>query len=139
MKKKYRAFTLVEMLVVVAIIAILMLMAMIKFRNSEVSAVIRTFESNTKVLIIYAEQSYINNNGSGNIFNDLDKHTKLFKDSPKLSTYSIDKNTHILTCRLKKEAFYGSEDYVITYDVKTSEIKQTPNPLPESATLLQTP
>ena len=135
-----KGFTLIELLVVVAVISILMLIAILRFMNSTKTSVIRTFESNMKILMLHASDSYIENNGTNQkVYEKVYPKAESMKDKPKYSTYEIDSSTQIITATLKKEAFNGNEDYIITYDVKTSEITQSPYPtLPEGATPLTT-
>ena len=64
--KKEKGFTLVELLVVVAILGILLLLAMPTYMDSTKSSKIRTFESSFRSMMFVINSSLSGNNGSTN-------------------------------------------------------------------------
>lgn len=129
MKKisKKTAFTLVELMVVVTIIGILLFLVLAKYENSIRDSKIRTFEANTRTLIMRINESYSKNNEKIDyIFDEVNVYALSLKGKPQYSSYGIDKNTKQLICELDKLAFNGNENYIIKYDVQTQKIVQEP-------------
>ena len=135
--KKEKGFTLVELLVVVAILGILLLLAMPTYMDSTKSSKIRTFESSFRSMMFVINSSLSGNNGSTNhITEDLDYILKNTSGNPGGATYVYDPATLTLTGTLPSSNFGGSDNYVLTYHAKTMQITQSPNPLPFGATKL---
>lgn len=139
---KKKGFTLVELLVVVAIIAILMLIALPKFMDVTGGAKVRVFEANARTLISEANTALASAAGdaskvtvdslpnlkSTTAAGGTTTVTSKFDGKPAGSTYTYSGTT--LTCTLKDVKFSGTAptpaDYVITYDLSTGVIDQTP-------------
>lgn len=113
---KKKGFTLVELLVVVAIIAILMLIALPKFIDSTKGATIRTYEGNFRTAVSQISQYAATNAGS---FTGAETNANLtafiasIQNKPKDATYTLS-NTG-LTATLNASAFGGTEAYTLTY------------------------
>ena len=114
---KKKGFTLVELLVVVALIAILMLIALPKFIDSTKGATIRTYEGNFRTAVSQISQYVATNAGSftGAESNaDLTAFIASIQGKPKDATYTLAKTG--LTATLKGTAFGGgTTDYTLTY------------------------
>jgi competence factor len=139
---KKKGFTLVELLVVVAIIAILMLIALPKFMDATGGAKVRVFEANARTLISEANTALASAAGDSSKVKvtDLasfkaDKSSK-FNGKPAGSTYTFTEATTgttatpaKLTCTLsagsgaKKDGV--DTEYKIEYNLSNGEITQT--------------
>lgn len=124
MSRKKKGFTLVELLVVVAIIAILMLLAIPKFTNQTKGATVKTFEGNVRTVASQVMQEMASAGGNIGEFKD-DGNIKAFldtiKNKPNSATYDIASDKKSITCTLTGVL---SEDYVIAVDT-SGEIKIT--------------
>lgn len=118
--RKKKGFTLVELLVVVAIIAILMLLAIPKFTSQTKGATIRTFEGNVRTLASQVVQEVAAT--GGNINTKTNKNIEEFlttiKDKPNSATYTAADDK--ITCTLKVD----KENYVLEVD-SSGQIKRT--------------
>lgn len=131
---KKKGFTLVELLVVVAIIAILMLIALPKFMDATGGARVRVFEANARALISEANTALAS--AAGNVSdvtvdslpNVTGENTSKFDGKPADSTYGY--KDGVLTCTLQNTKIKGTSgvsngNYVITYTLGTGKITQT--------------
>lgn len=113
---KKKGFTLVELLVVVAIIAILMLIALPKFINSTKGATIRTYEGNFRTAVSQISQYAATNAGSftgAEDNEDLKAFIASIQGKPKDATYELAKTG--LTATLDGSAFGATDAYTLTY------------------------
>lgn len=120
MSRKKKGFTLVELLVVVAIIAILMLLAIPKFTSQTKGATIRTFEGNVRTLASQVVQEVAATGGNINTKTNknIEEFLKTIKDKPNSATYTAADDK--ITCTLKVDAV----DYVLEVD-SSGQIKRT--------------
>ncbi len=107
LKKKKKGFTLLELLVVLAILAILIAIAIPVYKNQKEKAAITAHNANVRVLETAVESYKQDNNG--NLPGNLDDLVKgeYIKNVPKVpasenvklkgKSYSIDKKTGIIT------------------------------------------
>lgn len=132
-----KGFTLVELLVVVAIIAILMLLALPRFMDSTQGAKIKTFEGNFRTVMSAIAQYTANNAGSTDGINGADsavqKLVGTLADKPKNASYTLDGAK--FEAKLDKKEIPKADgsgnadaDYVITYTFATGNITQTGAP-----------
>ena len=121
---KKKGFTLVELLVVVAIIAILMLLALPKFLDSTKGAKIRTFEGNVRTVMSQIVQYSANNNGGydniATATSDVKKFADSIKDKPAGAKYDVTADK--LTATLDKEKTGFTNDYVLEYTYNTGAV-----------------
>lgn len=146
--RKKKGFTLVELLVVVAIIAILMLIALPKFMDATGGARVRVFEANARTLISEANTALASAAGDASkvtvdslpslkstTAGGTTTVTSKLDGKPAGANYTYSGTT--LTCTLKDVKIESSSSsttttttttpsYVITYDLSTGKINQTP-------------
>lgn len=121
MLRKKKGFTLVELLVVVAIIAILMLLAIPKFTSQTKGATVRTFEGNVRTLSSQIVQEVASTGGNIANFNDnanIKEFLETIANKPNSATYTPDGNKII--CKLTVDA---ADDYQIEVD-SSGQIKR---------------
>ena len=116
---KKKGFTLVELLVVVAILGILMLLALPRFMDSTKGSKVRTFESNVRTLLSLANQYSADRAGVYTGIETAASEVKKMADSlagkPDGSTYAVTAND--LTCTLDLAASnVGTGNYVVKYE-----------------------
>lgn len=114
--RKKKGFTLVELLVVVAIIAILMLLAIPKFTSQTKGATVRTFEGNVRTLASQVVQEVAASGGNIGEFKDdgnIGEFLKTIKNKPNSATYDIASDKKSITCKLTGVL---SKDYVLEVD-----------------------
>lgn len=126
-----KGFTLVELLVVVAIIAILMLIAIPRFMDSTQGAKIKTFEGNFRTVISAIAQYQANNAGSivgiDQAASDVKKLVGTLGGKPKSAQYDLS-GTEFKATLPAAEIPNASADYVITYTLATGNITQSGQP-----------
>ena len=123
---KKKGFTLVELLVVVAIIAILMLLALPKFLDSTKGAKIKTFEGNVRTVMSQIVQ-YSADNGGGYTGIDGDsspvkKFVASLAGKPADAVYHLDTNSFKAKLSVGDTA---TDVYLIEYVYKTGEVKSS--------------
>lgn len=128
---KKKGFTLVELLVVVAIIAILMLLALPKFMDSTKGAKIRTFEGNFRTVVSQAIQFSAGTGGkyTGIETSSVKNFAESMKDKPAGATYTVSKDNIVAV--LPGTQINAKSDYKITYTYGDGTIK--PENAPEGA------
>lgn len=118
---KKKAFTLVELVIVVAIIGILISVAVPKFKNASIAANNRKIEANSKSISTSIMMFYLNN---GKYPNDEDIK-KIIKDDLKLSisnyTASIKNNVISVFYRYSNEK--GASNHIYTGDKADTSVK----------------
>lgn len=122
MSRKKKGFTLVELLVVVAIIAILMLLAIPKFTSQTKGATVRTFEGNVRTLASQVVQEVASSGGNIADFtanDNIKEFLTTIQNKPNSATYTAAANK--ITCKLTVNA---KDDYEIEVDT-SGQIKRT--------------
>lgn len=124
--RKAQGFTLVELLVVVAIIAILVLIAIPRFGGSTNNATLKTFEGNVRTLASQVVQYQAENNGGVDGIEGADSSVKKWaddqEDKPNGATYDVAADK--ATCTLKEGGF----DYTVEISYGTGEVKAVGTP-----------
>lgn len=124
---KKKGFTLVELLVVVAIIAILMLLALPRFMDSTRGAKLKTFEGNFRTTLSQITQYQANNGGSTQNIeqatSDVQRFITTLGNKPQGATYQLTNTTFTATLPAA-EIPSATADYVITYTFATGNITQ---------------
>jgi competence factor len=129
---KKKGFTLVELLVVVAILGILMLLALPRFMDSTKGSKVRTYESNVRTLLSMANQYSADKAG---VFKDIENSdvsamaTKLL-GKPDGATYVISATNLTATLDLAASNV-GTGTYKIVYEFATGKFTEVdPGTLP---------
>lgn len=125
-KSKKKGFTLVELMVVIAIIAVLLLIAVPKLSESTKGAKVRTFEANFRTLMSAANGVYAD---SGLKKDKVVKTNAVIKDAlagvegkPNGATYNVDTAGKAVG-ELTIEGLTGT--YKVEFDVETSKMTVT--------------
>jgi len=125
-KRKRKGFTLVELVVVIAIVAVLSGIAVAAFSQMTKASQEATFRANHRTLVSAVMMAYANNNGikSDTIETDVNnsivdpqdpnkKGTAALIGNPKGATYELDKNTGTVTSTWKPQG--AEKAIVLTY------------------------
>ena len=117
-----KGFTLVELLVVVAIIAILMLIAIPRFMNSTTGAKIKTFEGNFRTVVSAITQYTANNAGSTDQIDaatsDVQKLVGTLAGKPAKAEYKLEAAAFTATLPAGElGTAAGGGDYKIVYNL----------------------
>lgn len=125
--RKTKGFTLVELLVVVAILAILILIALPRFSGSTNNAKLKTFEGNVRTLASQVVQYQTMHNGTviGIESSDVKDWADSQEDKPKGAKYDITATGAV--CTLEE----GEFDYKVTINYATGSITGEANSLPD--------
>lgn len=121
---KKKGFTLVELLVVVAILGILMLLALPRFMDSTKGSKVRTYEANIRTLLSMVNQFSADKAGTYAGIDGTDSEVKKMADSlankPDGATYVVDADK--LKCTLDLgQANIGTGNYTVDYEYKTGK------------------
>lgn len=119
--KRKKGFTLVELMVVIAIIAVLLLIAVPKLTEATKGAKVRTFEANFRTAMSSVNAAYAD---SGLDETKVSAHPgvkdmlKSVKDKPKEATYSVEATTGVLS----GEITLGTDSYGVKFNPKDSSV-----------------
>lgn len=99
-KRKLKGFTLIELIIVIAILAILVAIAVPKYKNSKTKSLITAHNSNVKVLES-AAMTYIANGGGETVWENANDAIEYVAKYPKVP-------------QGLKELGEGGKDYIVT-------------------------
>ena len=126
---KKKGFTLVELLVVVAILGILMLLALPRFMDSTKGSKVRTYESNIRTLLSLANQYSADKAGT---YTDIEKDesevqkmAKSLEGKPDGATYVVTATDLSCSLDLEKANVGGTGPYTVKYEFKTGKYTVT--------------
>ncbi|MDO4720200.1 MAG: type II secretion system protein [Peptostreptococcaceae bacterium] len=135
--KRKKGFTLVELMVVIAIIAVLLLIAVPRLSEATKGARVRTFEGNFRTAMSALNSAYADNGMDPDKINKLPDHPAVkdllgsgttkgsIDNKPATAKYELSGET--LTGKMKVDPKSPADDYVVTFNVKTGELAATTN------------
>lgn len=132
--KRKKGFTLVELMVVIAIIAILLLIAVPKLTEATKGAKVRTFEANFRTAMSAVNAAYADNGMDPAKLNKLKEHPAVkdlvgdsgtLKGKPATAVYELS-DTGVLTGKMSVDGS-GTVDYEVTFNAKDGKVEATKN------------